>query len=262
MSQNHDYTAGEPIPVEDLVIQGDATVEHSADEAESNNVVGTLPPGNYLLRVAGFGKDAKPVQKTTFINGQKVAYVATQISVRLVDEANTGSIWQNLLLPPADKTHLHYYNHGKNANGKAEGFLASVFFHFVGRIIPGSAEKGKPLGPVARNLKNWLNKKVWATIEMDKGGFVRDGIDEKTGLPYAPTEPRPVVKMFSFREHREGEPCPLPAVAGAQGSQATQAKGQSHTQARQPAMAGASVNGSVNGYHDPAADDDDGMGNI
>ncbi|WP_406698546.1 hypothetical protein V5E97_06650 [Singulisphaera sp. Ch08] len=234
MSEERDYTAGDSIPVDDLVL-GDSAVGHDAAEVEANNVSGTLAPGNHLLKVVGFGKEAKKVLKKTFINGKAVSYETLQVSVRLADVNNTGVIFQSLLLPPNDAQSALYYNHGTNDKGKAEGFLASVFYQFIGRVFPGQVEKGKPLPPIARSLKNWLGKQAWATVEMDKGGYQKEGIDPETDEPYAPSEPRPQIKMFSFRDYVPGQPCPL----GSEASKGASKPASKTT--RQPAMAGAGV---------------------
>lgn len=260
MSSGYDYTAGDSIPVpsdadvkaEDLVIGGDAAIDHDADEAESSGAFGDLLPGIYLLTVAGFGKTEKKLHDTHF-NGQPVNYEAWQVSVRFTDSHNTGSIFNHFRLPPNGGNDLLLYNHGTNAAGKAGGFMSAVFGHFIQRLIPGSYEKGKPLSLNARALKNWVGRKVWAVVEDAQApadpGKVK--IDKKTGLPFPP---KPQIKLYSFRQFDGDTNPPDDLVKLAEASNRRAAKA-----TPQPAMAAAG-SPSVNGHasHEP----DDGLGDI
>lgn len=249
---DYDYTAGEPIPeaalnAEDIVLGDDAGVEHETAKTESENAFGDLAPGNHLLHVTGFGKAEKKLFDT-YINAQRVSYEAFQVSVRLADEANTGSIFVNLRLPPDDKMGRMYYNHGTNAEGKPKsaGFMARIFGQFIDNLIPGAILEDGRLSPFAKALKNWNGKKVWAQVEDGDGGQ----IDKRTGLPYPP---KPQVGMFMFRKFVEGQPCPLPAPR-TKGSRPAAA---SNTPAIDRAFAGAGVNGT--GRSAPV---DDGLDDI
>lgn len=235
MSTGYDYTAadvaaapsstvGAPIPGAtaggiDLMNMeiADTAPAVSLDEADAAGF-GNLPPGNYLLKVAGFGPNPQMKPMKTFLNGKAAAYNSLMISVRLVDVGGKGSIFENLFLPPSDPAQLVAYNEGTNAKGTGKGFVAGTLYQFLGHLIPGSVEKGKPLSPIARKPANWINRLIWAQVEMEKEGFQKEGIDPKTDKPFEPLPPRPRVRLRSYREYVEGQPCPYhddPATAPA-----------------------------------------------
>lgn len=251
--ENYDYTAGESIPEETLnadnfSIGGSGATEFDPNKIEAENSFHDLEPGNYLLKVIGFGK-IELKAKTTFINGQAVQYSAPQVEVRFADADNpSGRIRAYFLLPPDDATFLKYYNTGGNEKGSVQsvGFFAKQFAHFIDRLFPEAAytvvNGRKVLSDQARSLANWKGRAVWAQVEMGK---TSGNVDPTTGDPYPA---RPQIKMYSYRAYEAGAKCPHGEKgprAALPGGQATGATG-GRTAAAALAGAGAGHAG-VNG---------------
>lgn len=260
---SHDYTQGStpgdsipPENIEDMEIGGgDYAYQTDSQQVAEDNVSGTLEPGNYLLKLVRFGGKVETKEYNVFLNGQKARYISKSLSVMLADSEGTGVIFQNLVLPPDDPAQMNAYCHGKKkADDKGNGgFFANQFVNFLGALIPNSIVKGEPMAPIARKLSNWKDQLVWAQVEMDKGGYVKEGIDQATGKAFAPTEPRPQVKLFSFRPHVAGEPCPFKT------NPADKAAKPSSKPAEKPSLVGAGV--STNGYR-PAPAIDNGVDDV
>ena len=210
---DYDYTAGDSIPesaldAENFSIGGTGAVDYDSRQIEEENSFHDLEPGNYLLKVVGFGK-VELKAKTTHINGQAVQYSAPQVEVRLADANNLGGrIRAFFLLPPDDAVFLKYYNQGGNEKGspQSKGFFAKQFRQFIDNLFPGTAYttvKGQVvLSDQARSLGNWKGRLIWAQVEMGKASA---NVDPTTGDPYPA---RAQIKMFSYRAYVEGRPCP------------------------------------------------------
>lgn len=221
--ENYDYTAGDSIPeealnAENFVIGGSGAIDHDAAKVEAENSFHDLEPGNYLLKVTGFGK-VELKSKTTWINGQAVQYNAPQVEVRFADANDpSGRIRAFFLLPPDDPTFLKYYNQGGNEKGSPQsvGFFAKQFSQFINDLFPGEAfdvVNGRTvLSAKVKQLSNWKGRMVWAQVEMGREN--PNAINPTTGEPYPV---RTQIKMYSYRTYVAGEPCPLDAPKKAAG---------------------------------------------
>lgn len=258
-----DWTQGEGLPeealsAENFVIGGTGATNHDADTIESENSFSDLEPGDYLLKVSGFGKFEKKLHPT-FINGQPVNYEAYQVVVRFADASNPRATITNLFrLPPENVDDLNAYNNGTNNKGTGgSSFLAKIFVHFLDKLFPGEAwvsdgNGGKVMSPKAKTLANWKGRPIWAQVEakeQEKDASGEPKINPTTGEPYPP---RNQIKLFSFRPSVEGGPSPFPQKAAK-----PPAAGQRTTRANPTAVAapvGVGM-GAPNGFADAGLDD-------
>jgi hypothetical protein len=217
MAEDYDYTQGEDIPesamsAENFSIGGSGVIEHDANKTEQENSFRDLEPGDYLLKVIGFG-DVAPKAKSGFLNGQSVQYQVYQVEVRFADTQDpSGRIRAYFQLPPEDPAHLKYYNKctTDKEGKKPPGFMAKQFDHFIDRLLPDAAysvvKGSKVLSPLARQLSNWKGRLIWAQVDEGKQDATKT--NPTTGEPYPA---RAQIKMFSYRAYKEGEGSPYPA---------------------------------------------------
>lgn len=219
--EEHDYTAGDSIPesalnADDFVIGGSGEVAADTAKTEAENVFWDLEPGNYLLRVTGFGK-IESRRKDTFVNAQPVGYDAFQVEVRFCDDAAPGGrIRSYFLLPPEAPADLLGYNHGTNEKGTAEGFQMKIFDQFIKNLLGDQAfvidpkTGSKRLSDYAKKIVHWKGRKVWAQVEAGKS-FGPPKINPTTGEPFPA---RDQIKLFSFKPFVEGQGVPYTTDPG------------------------------------------------
>jgi hypothetical protein len=196
MSTGYDYTKEKAASAEDFEISDAAVAsERSADEIEQENSFDQIPPGTYELEIVGFLGAPKAERKEAMVDGKRVGYSTHSVIVKFALPDNKGcQVTDFMLLPPSDPVGLNAYLNGTNASGKAKGFLANKFYHFLERlgfVLP----KGAPLPAEARRLGNWVGRRVVATVE--------------AGDPYTKTDAttgeekklagRNGIKLFSYR---------------------------------------------------------------
>jgi hypothetical protein len=178
---------------------GGVTMEHSADEIEASRARREPPPGDHEFIVVGFLKAPEMKGRTGYLNGQSVGWNSYMLGVRLALASDQGATVVDFFdLPPIDPREQQYYiGASKNADGKNAGFVAEKFGHFISRlgfVTP----KGQPIPTEARKPKNWVGRRVIATIELQaqKGPDGQPKMNMATGEPFAP---RAQVKLFSYK---------------------------------------------------------------
>jgi hypothetical protein len=178
---------------------GGVTMEHSADEIEASRARREPPPGDHEFIVVGFLKAPEMKGRTGYLNGQSVGWNSYMLGVRLALASDQGATVVDFFdLPPIDPREQGYYiGASKAPDGKNAGFMAEKFGHFISRlgfVTP----KGQPIPPEARKPKNWIGRRVIATIELQaqKGPDGQPKMNMATGEPFAP---RAQVKLFSYK---------------------------------------------------------------
>lgn len=178
---------------------GGVTMEHSADEIEASRAWREPPPGDHEFIVTGFLGAPKMKARSGFLNGQAVGWSCYSLGVRMALASDPGASCVDFFdLPPTDPQEQQYYlKASKAADGKSFGFQAEKFGHFISRlgfVTP----KGQPIPPEARKPKNWVGRRVIATIEIQasKDASGQPKIDKTTGEP---EPPRAQVKLFSYK---------------------------------------------------------------
>ncbi len=202
-TENDVITGGQPTNTADTMDDnfeiGGVTMAHDADEIEAARARREPPPGTHEFIVSGFLKAPELKPRSGYVNGQSVGWTSYTLGVRLALASDPGATVADFFdLPPSDPQEQSYYvNASKNADGKNAGFMAEKFGHFIGRlgfVTP----KGQPIPPEARRPKNWIGRRVIATVEMQaqKGADGQPKLNMATGEPFPP---RAQVKLFSYK---------------------------------------------------------------
>lgn len=210
----------------------------SADEIEATGSFKLIPPMvGVELEIVGFVPPKKGraelvyhAYKNCLYNGREESYAVDTVKVKFAAlsgqvawEPQVGPDKQPILddsgkqvfkkinldksyhafdqfeLLPTNILDSRCYMEGTNLQGKAKGFMASKFFHFLHRIgFPWEA--GGPIPEDARKLKNWLGRKVIANIvagePYEKNERDKDGLEIKKTYPGYPK-----VELMSYRIH-------------------------------------------------------------
>lgn len=174
--------------------------EKSADEVAAQNGRRDVPPGEHLFTVAGFLGVPETKSIDVYVDGKQTSYLGWTVGIRLALANDPGaSIVDFFTMPPSQPSeHRAYFHGGKNADTKNPGFHANKFMQFL-RAIGYDWPAGTPFPEDARKIKNWLGRKVIATVEE---GNARPKENLETGVMEEVV--RREIKLFSYAPESAG----------------------------------------------------------
>lgn len=191
--------ASDPAAAFDNFEVAGVTMAHDADEIEVARARREPPPGDHEFFVQGFWKAPEYKSRSGYVNGQAVSWGCYTLGVRLAMVSDPAATVLDFFdLPPAVPfEQSHYLNATSKADGKNAGFMAEKFGHFISRL-GWPTPKGQPMPEDARKPKNWIGRRIVATIEYQaqKGADGQPKMNPATGEPYPP---RAQVKLFSYK---------------------------------------------------------------
>lgn len=200
MSQNDDWTRTDDNP-EDFVLPGYAPSVKDADEIEKENSFRDIPEGEHVLQVLKVEVSGNTQPYRVEIDGKRAVYNSHTAKVWfcLPDDRNA-RISDFFVLPPLDPREAQYYQDGKAVDpdgsvrkNAREGFHSEKLGHFIPRL-GWPWPKGGDMPEEARPVKNWINRKIKATVTKGRPYVGRDG-QERQGFNQ--------IKMFSYRPTEE-----------------------------------------------------------
>ena len=137
--------------------------------------------------------------KDAWFGDRRVDYSVDTIGVKLANVSNPAQqIVSYCDLPPGNAEDQKCYFEGIPKEGgkpSTKGFHAKIFFQFLEHGLGFPYPKGGVLPPEARNLRNWLKREMFATV--NAGDEYEDAAtkEKKTG--------KNRIKLFSFRPTAE-----------------------------------------------------------
>lgn len=194
---------------DDWTLMPIAAPSRTAEEIDAENSFRTVPPGDHTLVVVGVTKKEEKrfnvqvgakVEGGEWQGGMTVGFTGINLQVRLALESDRGAQITDFFTACADgdATSVKAYYEGvqRGASSRSQGgFHANKFYHFLG-MLGYDWPKGGSLPAEALNPRNWVGKRVAATVVEGNGTYT--ATDKATGQQVERKRGNQV-KMFSYK---------------------------------------------------------------